>query len=86
MSVASIICALGGKAIVDKDDLIVDGCGKLVGGEVDSFVDHRIVMSAAIAATICTGEVVINNAQDVAKSYPNFFEDYCALGGKVLVE
>ena len=86
MSVASIICTLGGSAIVEKDDLIVDGCGKLVGGEVDSFVDHRIVMSAAIAATICTGEVVINNAQDVAKSYPNFFEDYCALGGKVLVE
>ncbi|MBQ8813348.1 MAG: hypothetical protein IJZ85_02470 [Lachnospiraceae bacterium] len=83
MSVASIICTLGGSAIVEKDDLIVDGCGKLVGGEVDSFVDHRIVMSAAIAATICTGEVVINNAQDVAKSYPNFFEDYCDLGGKV---
>ena len=81
MSVASIINALGGSAIVDKDDLIVDGCGKLSGGEVDSFTDHRIVMSAAIAATICDGEVVINNAQDVAKSYPNFFEDYALLGG-----
>lgn len=83
MSVASIICALGGRAIVENDDLIVDGCGKLVGGEVDSFTDHRIVMSAAIAATICTDEVIINNAQDVAKSYPGFFEDYVKLGGKV---
>jgi len=85
MSVASIICALGGKAIVEKDDLIVDGCGKLVGGEVDSFTDHRIVMSAAIAATICTDEVIINNAQDVAKSYPGFFEDYEKLGGLIQV-
>ncbi|MBQ4564636.1 MAG: 3-phosphoshikimate 1-carboxyvinyltransferase [Lachnospiraceae bacterium] len=79
-TVATLICALGGSAIVDKDDLIVDGCGKLVGGEIDSFKDHRIVMSAAIAATICTESVTITNAQDVAKSYPEFFEDYRKLG------
>lgn len=83
MSVATIICALGGRAIVDKDDLVVEGCGQLTGGEIDSFKDHRIVMSAAIAATICTGTVTINNAQDVAKSYPDFFSDYAALGGIV---
>ena len=81
MSVASIISTLGGQAVVENDDLIVEGCGYLTGGEVDSFTDHRIVMSAAVAATICTGEVVINNAQDVAKSYPGFFEDYDKLGG-----
>jgi 3-phosphoshikimate 1-carboxyvinyltransferase len=70
---------------VENDDLIVEGCGYLTGGEVDSFTDHRIVMSAAVAATICTGEVVINNAQDVAKSYPGFFEDYQELGGELTV-
>lgn len=85
MSVASIICTLGGQAVVENDDLIVEGCGYLTGGEVDSFTDHRIVMSAAVAATICTGEVVINHAQDVAKSYPGFFEDYQELGGELAV-
>jgi len=85
-TVATLICALGGSAIVDKDDLIVDGCGKLVGGEIDSFKDHRIVMSAAIAATICTESVTITNAQDVAKSYPEFFEDYGKLGKKDKIE
>ncbi len=85
-SVATLICALGGKAIVDKDDLIVEGCGKLAGGEIDSFKDHRIVMSAAIAATICTGPVTITNAQDVAKSYPEFFVDYEKLNGCVKVD
>lgn len=75
-SVKTLICALGGQAIVDKDDLIVDGCGQLKGGNIDSFKDHRIVMSAAIAATICTEPVTITNAQDVAKSYPEFFADY----------
>ncbi len=85
-SVATLICALGGRAIVDKDDLIVDGCGKLVGGKIDSFKDHRIVMSAAIAATICTEPVTITNAQDVAKSYPEFFADYETLGGNNKIE
>lgn len=75
-TVKTLICALGGQAIVDKDDLIVDGCGQLKGGVIDSFKDHRIVMSAAIAATICTEPVTITNAQDVAKSYPEFFADY----------
>ena len=75
-TVKTLICALGGQAIVDKDDLIVDGCGQLKGGTIDSFKDHRIVMSAAIAATICTEPVTITNAQDVAKSYPEFFADY----------
>lgn len=79
-TVKTLICALGGQAIVDKDDLIVNGCGQLKGGTIDSFKDHRIVMSAAIAATICTEPVTITNAQDVAKSYPEFFVDYEKLG------
>ena len=82
-TVKTLICTLGGRAIVDKDDLIVDGCGQLKGGTIDSFKDHRIVMSAAVAATICTEPVTIANAQDVAKSYPEFFEDYEMLGGMV---
>lgn len=83
-SVKTLICALGGQAIVDKDDLIVDGCGQLKGGTIDSFKDHRIVMSAAIAATICTEPVTITNAQDVAKSYPEFFADYGKLKDAIL--
>ena len=83
-SVKTLICALGGQAIVDKDDLIVDGCGQLKGGTIDSFKDHRIVMSAAIAATVCTEPVTIINAQDVAKSYPEFFADYGKLKDAIL--
>lgn len=82
-SVAGMINALGGSASVEKDDLIVDGCGRLRGGETDSVQDHRIVMSAAVAAVISDGAVTITNAQDVAKSYPDFFRDYAALGGRV---
>ena len=37
--------------------------------------DHRIAMSIAVSALRCKGEVVIENAECVAKSYPTFFED-----------
>ena len=38
-------------------------------------------MMAAIAATRCENPIVITDAHCVAKSYPNFWEDYAALGG-----
>ncbi len=37
--------------------------------------DHRIAMSLAVTALRCEGEVVIENAECVEKSYPTFFED-----------
>ena len=49
---------------------------------VDSFNDHRIAMSAAIAATVATGPIQITNAQCVNKSYPAFWQDFAKLGGK----
>ena len=56
------------------------------GGEVDSHNDHRIAMMAAIAASRATGEVVIHGAEAVNKSYPDFFDHYRLLGGKVTLE
>ena len=82
-SVSAMISALGGSIDETDDGLIITGAGSLSGGKVDSFADHRIAMSAAIAALICEGPVTILGAQAVGKSYPNFFEDYKMLGGKV---
>ena len=55
--------------------------GKFHGGYVDSINDHRIAMSAAIAATVCSNPVTISGAQSVNKSYPRFWEEYHRLGG-----
>lgn len=55
--------------------------GKFLGGCVDAANDHRIAMSAAIAATIADGPVTIIGAECVAKSYPSFWEVYRSLGG-----
>ncbi len=80
-----LLKALGGNAWCDDDALCVEGVGKLIGGTVDSHNDHRIAMSAAIAATICKEDVIIKDAGCVKKSYPRFFEDYNELGGNANV-
>lgn len=77
----AMIRALGSSAEATETTLTVCGTG-LTGGTVDSFRDHRIAMSAAIAATACKESVTVLDAQCVAKSYPNFWDDYALLGGK----
>ncbi|MBR3588834.1 MAG: 3-phosphoshikimate 1-carboxyvinyltransferase [Clostridia bacterium] len=81
LSTVSMINNLGGSATGTENSIIIDGKEKLSGGDVDSFNDHRIVMASAIAAQYSENKVVINGAEAVNKSYPNFFEDYKKLGG-----
>ena len=50
---------------------------------VDSHNDHRIAMMAAVAALACEAPVTVTGAECVAKSYPNFWEDYEKLGGEL---
>ncbi len=82
-STAAMINSLGGMATEYSDRLEIKGT-KLKGGTVDSFGDHRIAMSAAIAASICEEKTSIITAEAVSKSYPGFFNDYEALGGKIM--
>ncbi len=82
-AVTNCLTALGGKVQELEDGLIIDGAGLLKGGEIESFNDHRIVMSMAIASTLCEGATVIKNAQAVNKSYPQFFEILRRLGGRI---
>lgn len=79
-TVSAMIKALGGEVEEGSDYLIIHGGGSstekpLNGGEVDGANDHRIVMSAAVAALICKNPVTIIGAQAVNKSYPEFFQE-----------
>lgn len=73
-SVRDMLTALGGEVTVTADGLLING-GTLRGGTVQGYNDHRIVMSAAIAAMICEESVTIVGAEAVNKSYPTFFEE-----------
>ena len=79
---AEMLRALGADVDEYPDALAVHG-GQLKGGTVDAKNDHRLVMAAAIAALCCEGPVTIKGAEAVNKSYPSFFDDYAALGGRV---
>ena len=72
-----------GAVVAETDDgLIVWSGEKIRGGAVSSFNDHRIAMSMAIASLLTDTIIIINDAQAVCKSYPDFFEDFNKLGGK----
>ena len=71
---AALIRDLGGEVEEREDGLLVRGKGRLTGGTVSGAGDHRIVMSAAVAALLCDDPVTIKGADAVKKSFPLFFE------------
>ena len=77
-STIAMVEALGGRAEATEDTLTVHGTGYR-GGTVDAQNDHRIAMSAAIAATVCTESVTVLGAEAVKKSYPKFWDEYARL-------
>lgn len=81
-AVRELIEHMGGIAHETPDGLQIHGL-PLRGGEVDAWGDHRIAMSAAIAATAGTQPTYISGAQCVEKSYPDFFAHFAAMGGQV---
>ena len=55
----------------------------LKGTMVESFHDHRMVMSLAVAALAAQGETRIEDVACVAKSYPGFLLDMQKLGAEI---
>lgn len=68
---------------LNNDIMIIKGGGKLSGTKVHSCHDHRIAMALAVAALKAQGDTVIEEAQAVKKSYPDFYSDLKSLGANV---
>ena len=66
---------LGIEIDISQEDVMTIRGGKIKPATVFSHGDHRIAMSLAVSALRCDGEVVIEQAECVEKSYPTFFED-----------
>ena len=81
---AALLTALGGSVEEQPSGLIVHGTGRLTGGTADACGDHRIAMSAAVAACICEHAVTVTGNECVSKSYPRVWEDLEALKGGAL--
>ena len=82
-TVTTQLNALGAQIEQRVDSLTVRGVDVLSGGAVSGCNDHRIAMMLAMAATAARGSIVLDGAECVGKSYPNFWEHYVNLGGKL---
>ena len=84
-SVPMELAKMGAKIHVEDNRVRIEG-GELTGGTLDSHQDHRVVMACTAASIAATGESIIQEAEVVSKSYPDFFQDLTRLGAKINVE
>ncbi|MFY7805508.1 MAG: 3-phosphoshikimate 1-carboxyvinyltransferase [Limnoraphis robusta] len=63
---------MGAKITELPDGMEIVGGTALTGAEVDSYTDHRIAMSLAIAALKASGKTTIGRAEAASISYPQF--------------
>ncbi len=71
-----------GIEIIIQDDLMTVKGGTVKGGTVHSHNDHRIAMSAAVAALSSEKGINIKNAGSIKKSYPTFYNDLLGINFK----
>jgi 3-phosphoshikimate 1-carboxyvinyltransferase len=71
-AIASQLNRMGAQVTERPDGLEITGGYPLKGAAVDSFTDHRIAMSLAIAGLVATGTTTIHRAEAAAISYPTF--------------
>jgi len=72
-AMATEIRKLGGKVEEKEDGLIIEGGKKLHGAQIETYNDHRIAMSFAVAK-LKVKDIEIKGKECVSKSFPNFWE------------
>jgi 3-phosphoshikimate 1-carboxyvinyltransferase len=73
-TVVSELSRLGAKIEPLPDGMVIYGGRPLLGTEVDSYLDHRLAMSLAVAGLIAKGKTTIKHAQVAQVSYPAFWQ------------
>src|SRR5207244_4336050 len=72
---AGVLRAFGATVEETADGLVIQGGTSFRPATVNSLGDHRLAMTAAIAACLARGESTIDDVGPVETSYPGFFED-----------
>lgn len=76
---------MGLQVDLQDNDMHIHGGKGLHGALVHSRHDHRIAMMCAIAGLKAEGETIIDEAQAVSKSYPNFYTHIQSIGATLQV-
>ena len=77
---AENLSRMGADITPTEDGMIIHGGKPLHGAEIDSYLDHRVAMSFAVAGLLCDGSLSIKGGDCVKISYPEFYEDLYRLG------
>ncbi len=67
------------------DGMTVTG-GKMTGGEIDSFADHRIAMAFSIAGLNVSDPITVKDCSNVGTSFPGFVDIVKSIGLDLMVE
>lgn len=86
LTLQDVFGKLGIKIDLQGDLMMVHGGGQLTGAQVHSHHDHRIAMAAAVAALGAKGAVIIEDAEAIDKSYPDFYRDLISIGASVDIQ
>lgn len=81
-AIAGELGRLGANVTETADGLIIHGGKKLHSAHCLTHNDHRIAMMLCIAGGMCGG-TELDDASCVAKSAPQFFQEFTALGGSI---
>ncbi len=80
IALSSELTKLGAKTKLDEDSLTIDPPEHAQSATIDTYEDHRMAMSFAVAGTRVP--LVIRHAECVNKTYPAFFDDFRKLGAE----
>ena len=80
---ARLARAMGATVRSSPGGLVIEGSGQPRRLRLRGLADHRLVMSAAVAAVAADGASEIADASAVSKSFPDFFAALRTLGGEV---
>jgi 3-phosphoshikimate 1-carboxyvinyltransferase len=85
---AAMLRAFGVEVDERPDGLAIEGAPDrpLRAARVHAHGDHRIAMAAAVAALVADGPTRIDDADNVATSYPGFVDAMRGLGAEIRVE
>ena len=78
-----VFTKMGAGIRLEDDNMVINGGRAILAAKVSSHHDHRIAMACAIAALKADGDVLIEGAEAVNKSYPDFYRHLKLLGAAV---
>jgi 3-phosphoshikimate 1-carboxyvinyltransferase len=82
-ALATELRKLGARVEELSDELRIRGVKQLKGARLNSYGDHRMAMALAVAGLVARGETIVEDAESISVSYPDFVNDLKKLGAQV---